>query len=913
MPPRSRSRSSSGAVPHGDEGEDAAFHSVSRPVVADARKPATEPPAIPSRASTRLTSRKAPEPTGTDDEEPGGLRNRRGLIIGLVLLAFAAVTAFLYRRIMWPAPGQEFPWGSDTWGHIQKAQFLLQEILNKDYFPSFSPMWYNGVEPFRYWAPLPYYLLAGLMKLLTDPFLAAGWYVGICAFVGGAGWLLMKDRLGLLESSLAGFIWLFWQDNVRVAMSEGNLPRALATALFPYLLHCFLLVIEKPRERGAGRFAALAVVASVTILAHAMIAATFFAGLTVLAVGWALWMGIKAKDLLRGVLGFFAGIGLSAWWLVPSLQSGLVSINKEAVTESMQYFPITVSMNPYLRLKQPEIFYWGISLAVVVGLVVATWKKRPRLSQAGVFVAGLFIAISTPQFKPIYSSIPMSYLVFPLYMATMAAGIVILCAFGWKKKSGETRRDMLLKIGVSVLAALVLAIDAYPSTSMVNARTEPSYLKDLAKRVSQVGWREATLDLSRFGSAATYILGLQTGREQVYGWAWQGATTATNIVALNTAVQYSFYPYLVDRLTELGATDLVVRRGVMDDAEFLADAVKQGFTETWRSSEAILLSSGTGPYALKTDYRGIVIGKFAPNWTKLYPALAQGTYNQIDKYSYDELLRYPVVIISGAVWEDRTKAEDLMNRLASSGKTVVVDLEGLPEDVLSKRPVFLGVTGEPVLIYRAPEIYQEANPDPVGALQPFSEEHYPWKALSPQGADSIVYEFPYLGENVAVLGSKNVGVGKVWFIGANLPYHAYLTRDPLALQILSDIMGVAPGVAPVRTKIPMVQYSASAKGYSFSLDIPAGVAKQPITIPVASRDNMVVKVDGVQVMRASLHNLLSISMDEGQHSVEIVPEFPALMKNGAYISVGCLAFLVFLCGSQLATRATLYRKQAVFE
>jgi uncharacterized membrane protein/6-pyruvoyl-tetrahydropterin synthase len=861
---------------------------------------------------SRILSRKTAPPNEEEPEAPKG--RRTWLLTGFILLVFLGATAFLYRRILWPPPGQGYPWGSDTWGHIKKAQFLLQEILNKNYFPCFSPMWYNGVEPFRYWAPLPYYLLAGLMRVLGDPFLAAGWYVAVCAFIGGAGWLLMKDRLGLLGSGLAGFIWLFWQDNVRVAMSEGNLPRTIATAIFPYLLHCFLLVIEKPRERSMGRYAALAIVSSIAILAHAMIAATFFIGLTLLGVFWALWMGVRARDLARGILGIFTGIGLTAWWLVPSLQSGLLAVNKEAVSEAMQYFPIATSMNPYLRLKQPEIFYWGLSFAAVAAVILITWKKRPKLAQSSVFVAAGLVAITTPALKPLYSSIPMHYLIFPLYMATVASGIVILAAFSWKKDSGGTRRDALLKVGVSVAVALILAVDAYPSTALVSTRTEAGYLKDLSRHMPADGWREATLDLSRFGSAATYMLGQESNRELVYGWAWQGATTATNIVGLNAALEYDFYPYLLDRLIEMGATHLVVRREIVNETRFIGEARRLGFTENWRDSEAVVFSTPGGPYALTTAYQGIVIGKFAPNWARLFPAIATGTDTQIDKYSFQDLEPYRAVIISGAVWEDRTKAEDLVSRLAAAGKTVLVDLEGLPEDVLSRRPVFLGVTGEPVLVYRAPELFKPGDTKPVGTLMAFAEEYYPWKALSPQGIDVITYQFPHLGENVAVLGSRKTGAGVVWFIGANLPYHAYLTRDPLALDIISKVVGIDPWATPARTKIPMSQYSATARGYSFSLNVPAALAGTALTVPVASRDNMVVRVDGVQVKYGSLHNLLSVTLDPGPHSIAIVPEFPSSMRTGAWVSLGCLAFIVLAWLSQATARVIVpLRKQVVAE
>lgn len=823
-----------------------------------------------------------------------GFADKRPLLAILITVGvYAATAAFIYRKVLWPPAGQGFPWGSDTWGHIRKAQFLLQEMMNGNYFPKFSPMWYNGVEPFRYWAPLPYYMLAGLMRALGDPFLAAGWYVAVCALIGASGWLSMRNRFGFAQAGFAGFIWLFWQDNVRVAMSEGNLPRVLATALFPYLLHCFLMVVDRSSEKSVLKFAALACVSGVAIIAHAMIAATYFIGLTIVGFFWILCTGIRSKDLARGVLGISAGIGLSAWWLIPSLQNGIVSIDKEAISEAMQFFPLKISMNPYLRLSQPEIFYWGISLAAVVLSVLATWRKRTKLSYASMFVGIIIVAASTPAFRPLYRSIPFHHLIFPLYLATVAAGVFLIAGFNWDAAKEQTKRDKWIRVGVSVALLVILAADSYASTTMIATRIEPSYLTDLAEHMPRGGWREATLDMSRFGSAATYILSQDCNRELVYGWAWQGATTGSNIVNLNTALQTEHYQFLLDRLIELGATHIVARREILRESEFLAEAAKRGFKETWRSSEGIVFVADGGPYALRTEYMGIVIGKFASNWAQMFPTLATGVSPAIDQYEYKDLSPYKVIVISGGTWEDRSKAEDLLSRLAAAGHRVIVDMEGLPEDVLSKRPLFMGVTGEPIMLYRAPTVYAPGAEFPDGFVQAFDEKYYPWKAHTPQGVEKVALEFPYLGETVTVLGSKTIGAGSVWFIGANLPYHAYLTGDPYSLKLLSSTMGLEPDMAPNRTKIPLSDYSAGAQGYKFTIQVP-GPGPVSLTIPIAARSNMVVSVDGVRVRFGSVHNMITVDFDAGTHAVSIEPQYPFALRPAVWVSVGCALCLVLL-------------------
>jgi 6-pyruvoyl-tetrahydropterin synthase len=151
------------------------------------------------------------------------------LIITLSALA-------VYHSLLFPPFEQRFPWGSDTWGHLFKADYLYHEILKGNFYPQFTEYWYNGTQPFRYWAPLPYYVLALLEAISGDIFTAGNLFIVLCALGGGLSWLLLSRWMGIWPAAMSGVIWLLWQDNVRVALSEGNVPRILATALLPCCL-----------------------------------------------------------------------------------------------------------------------------------------------------------------------------------------------------------------------------------------------------------------------------------------------------------------------------------------------------------------------------------------------------------------------------------------------------------------------------------------------------------------------------------------------------------------------------------------------------------------------------------------------------------------------------------------------------
>ena len=49
-----------------------------------------------------------------------------------------AVALAVYMPLLRALPGYNFPWGSDTWGHLLKAEFLFQQIKAGDLYLGFD-------------------------------------------------------------------------------------------------------------------------------------------------------------------------------------------------------------------------------------------------------------------------------------------------------------------------------------------------------------------------------------------------------------------------------------------------------------------------------------------------------------------------------------------------------------------------------------------------------------------------------------------------------------------------------------------------------------------------------------------------------------------------------------------------------
>lgn len=384
---------------------------------------------------------------------PYSLRQYFG--VAVLVLFFSLV---LYQHILWPPVEQRFPWGSDSWGHLYKAEMLYEQMQAGNYYPQFTEYWYNGVQPFRYWAPLPYYALAGLRALSGDIFIAGNLFIYLCALLGALSWLMLSRRMGLWPAVMAALIWLLWQDNVRVAFSEGNLPRVLATALLPLLFALFLHILT--RRRSYGAIIALIIGVQLVLLCHAMIAAVYCLGLALFAFFLWVFQGCSIKDVARGILVLFAGILSSSWWFLPSLSGGITGIDAQAVKEVVQFVPAHISFSPLYRFKNVETFYWGISLLILLLSTFITWKAKPAWAKSLAITGFILLVITFPLLRPIYISLPLSHLLWPLRFSSFAALAILAAGFAFElpdKRPGwlgsPTRLGYLLLIFLIILSA----------------------------------------------------------------------------------------------------------------------------------------------------------------------------------------------------------------------------------------------------------------------------------------------------------------------------------------------------------------------------------------------------------------------------------------------------------------------------
>ena len=801
-----------------------------------------------------------------------------GLGAGIVLITAAA--AGMYAPLLLPAGQALYPWASDTLGHVLKVEYLQEQIAGGTLYPNLMPQWYMGLQVFRYHAPLPYYILWGLTRSVGDAVYAANLFIALCALLGGLSWLLYRRWMGWAPAVAGGILYVFLPDNVRVALAEGNLPRVLAAGLLPLWTYLLLRSAETPR-RPWHRLA-LALCTALIVLSHAMMAAIYALGGALLVV----WLWLFGKTRLRAVvlsmLSIVLGILAAGWWFFPSLTGGITDINASAMTEALAVFPITTYLNPLLRLRDPEIVYPGTALlllAVILSLPRA--GRANRWSLACVLTGLLTILISTPGFNALYNALPIHHLAWPLRFVGFGS-FALLLGLAWRMAGGQRRHWI-----VPALVFLLLCADGALSARLIHLRPARPDVLAAAKAMRETpGWREATLDSSRLGSQASYFFTAAAGREQVYGWAYQGARTARNVASLNEALEQGFTAYVLDRLDLYGVDDVVLLRvGGIDPA--LPTALEgAGFSCQYAGEELTLFHRHGAPRAVRLPQQALGIGSGAQNLCYIFPQILPGTSDYVDDYSFEELRAYHTVVLSGFQWRDRRRAEELVGRLAEAGVRVVVDLTNSLPESLSREPYFLGVWGELVILDRQP--VEAAGEWGSYRFRPFSAAYSFWQAQTPQGLDQVTLAHPYLGGSSTVVGYKQMGAGRVWFVGLNLPYHAVLTRDPAAIEVLSKVLEMPPAERQAYQTVPLQDYRASSEGYDFVYEWDAGGW---LLFPAAFHDGTEVRVDGQPANVRSYDRLIAFQAPAGRHTVSVRIRPTGIYTLGTAASIAALIAL----------------------
>jgi len=716
----------------------------------------------------------------------------------LVLIAgFAVMTAVEYSGF--------YPLGLDIHGHLFKSNLVYNEILKGNWYPLYTEFWYNGLQPFRYWPPMTYYVMAFLQFISGGDVMNA--YLGfiwLSCSAGGIGWLLFGKKLGRpVLGAFFGLIWFFFPDNLRVFFGEGNMPRMLITMLLPYLFYFLWSYVAYRRKRWV---IPLILLMLVIIFTHLMISA-------MVGVASALFLLIYAiankrfKESVLAILAMLFSFAVAGIWVYPSLVGGLTSMASDGTSALMASLSarIYVSLNPFIRLEGGVTeLYFGLSIALIalIGVFLSNRKSLPGFMTLLIVILGTTTALT-----PLIQHLPLSQLFWVRRFTPIAYAFFVIAVLEWRS----------LKKPIAVALCSVILLDAIPSCDLAaydyrmnvpaTVNSISSTMDDLliteAKDITKQ--RVSLMDLSTLGPMPSYAFAdIGTRTQYVFGWAWQGAATANNIAYLNESLEKQNYLYLFDRNLELGADTVLIQKlqlkGTGARNKLLKAAGKVGYALVDETDEMMLFSYPVkGSFGVITEYSGLAIGSTAALVPGILPSFHPGDKVIIDDYTAAELEQYDMIYLSGFFYRNKADAEKIVHEIAAAGVKVYIDMSRIPADPTTQRMTFLDVSAQPITFYDSfPELITESV---TTNAAPFAEGYEKWNTVYLTGlSDANGYAW-FQDTKLDFVGTDETN--NITFLGFNLLFHAYTAGDSAVKAVFDSLMELDEDKLPERTVVPL--------------------------------------------------------------------------------------------------------------
>lgn len=700
----------------------------------------------------------------------------------LISLITIALASFIFSYTIYAT--QSYPLGNDVYGHLFKIDTLYKSIQNGIWYPIYTPNWYSGIELFRYWPPASYYFYCGIMYFTKDIYSAFIVFAFITYFISAAGFLLFgirEDRIVLC--TILGIIFPLLPDNMRVFFAEGNIPRIFITMILPYY---FFYIYEYLYYKRFKALIRLSLITMIIVASHIMISAML--GLTSFII--VLYYAIINKEIKQGIkllINLVLSYIPSAIILIPGLLGGIVTQNSTASTETsgeMWSEKAINSLNPYIRTYNLDMFYFGLSLMIILILGLLVFRKRIAPS----FLTTLTIFIGTTLIVlPILSALPLSQVFWMIRFIPMAEIVLFIGIIYWK----ELRKSTLIIFISIIILDLTLSFRFFNIVDCdVNTREEKmsqEYCLDEAANITSN--KLGIMDLSNFGSYTSYFLTQNNNNiNSIFGWAYQGAYTIKEIVNLNDSFEMQYYNFMFSRLIEYGCDTVIFKKDEiknMDELIKWADNYQYSLiNETEKAMLFKRIDIDTN-YGVISDIENVCIGTGSEYLSLLYPSFHKLRNENLDEYTYDELKDYKKIYISGPYYDNKEYCEGLVQKLANNGTKIYIDVTNLKDDLSRGRNSFLGVVAQPITFTKEFPILEKNNGSQF-KLKFYSDKYKEWTAAYFTNIDKILKQSEYAnGKYLTYLGKS--ANDNITFIGLNLIYYCFENKNNDLYDMLDEI------------------------------------------------------------------------------------------------------------------------------
>ena len=722
---------------------------------------------------------------------------------------------------------------------------------------AWMPDWYMGDPALVYYPPLTMWLLGPLTALVGDVFvvyrllvtaifLALGFSIYLIGVRwGGHRWLAVAGALVAVTAPYT----------LRTVFVEGNFPRGLALLCLPWIVwYSEQILVKKPIN---WTLALLAVLWALVILAHVMQAAIF-------AVALALYIVFRILSniyipLRRGILAMLPvllGAGLAALYLFPAYSHSELANVPSLASAKIDIFSISPSA---VFPNQTNIEAISLGIASVIGALVVTFRTTKEHHKALLATGLVCIVLAFGPAGGLFRMLPLheqllperflnvSALCFPLIIATAPPGV-------WKWR------------WVAVLLAAILIIDGRSARRAVFMRPMPPDERSIAQELAKqdTSGRVANLTFPNPNASQLFLNSEEGNHPNVFGWALENTPHANAVRRLLTGLEEA--PEYVQRVLSLWNTDYIVTRLESDST---VDPLQPltGF-DLVAQAEGLKLWSREDPSALVQVLprnRMVVIGDNPTDWVFTFPFATEGQYANPADYSPDYLEYFSVIGLTRL--PGNAVIEPALKDWVGQGNTLIVDLSGLGQ-IYDEGYSLFGVHALPMSLSGQCAVSWPAELSDLPETLSFSTPGGAWVGATYYNLDETVVSLTCGEKEYPLLGYRNVGEGRVWFVGFNL---FYLLRQNESATITAELVDYLLNGTGVNRDLTLPALDSELlrndpTAVSFRYTSPTAVS---VVVSMTYFPRWQARIEGHQIAIEDHEHLMWLNLPAGTHTVEL--------------------------------------------
>jgi hypothetical protein len=834
--------------------------------------------------------------------------------------------------------GSGLPGGTDMFAHLFWVQSFWKSFQSFTY-PTWSPFWYGGYPIMLTYAPFSHILSALVSLPLQDYVLGTKIVIFLSFLVSAWATYFVCREFGLKSCAgvVAGVAYAFGYHRFLQVSVRGSLSSAVAIGFLPLFFLFVVRLFKSLDSKDSSLVFRNVVFSSLTLaavfLGHLTVGLCAIILLAVYTLYYVLynlfirhWSDMWEEEIARKrsasskcILAFLAVFGLfllfAAFWLIPALSylnitgmsANLESI--EATSSTSTWAANILSFFIDILTRQFGWYAWYIGISVfffaVLGAIYKI-KQFPINFLSIFFLVSIFLLVWGP---PIFEGLPIPFLgtlssfrlfVLLVFSVSLLTGVFAQAILEYSRKffKQSNIKQMVAYLSLFLLFVSVIIVDFSPGFGRL-ATTETSSVlqkefdwlseKTGEFRVYSYGVYAIQGSMERYGPAVH-------GKELLHGndegsitretlrsleeldWMVEEAPSSEAVSerfvdGLTRKFRFSCVKYFVVGPEILGVVDILDSSNVfichkLDDSLYICE-----FSEPIKDVQPVSRVLVVG------DADGTELVNDLVFWCPLdfvYDIMDPSEVNSINARL---LSNYDLVIVYG-LDTSNLRLAGVFEEYLNQGGNILVDTSTLAGNYsfLGVQCIATSVQGD-IVVTVNPK-YTELNMAPHDDFSPADYEGNPWDFHTYSGLDDTIANV----NNYTLLGYRNVGEGRAYFLGFNLIYHIEDYGNEQERKFMNSILDFILEEETVEI--------SSVNSEAESLTFTADVSSPSVTLLVSRSyfPNWKAYDNGKEIeISQSRDGWLLINLKNGIHQIELKYEVTIPYTLGFLISLFTLA------------------------